>query len=182
MLSSENETNRTITPTITLNNHQKPFILKKTLDESIVIGLFSLADNLTKIGDAHCQRYGITTMQYLIMLHLAGDPNIGYAEDDKMPQIVASDLAEVLNVSRPNISNLLNALIEKNLVQQVRAKTDWRRKWLILTEEGWALLEKLQPLRHRTNNRLLSHLSKDEKVAFLDSIQTCLDLVNNRKR
>ena len=144
--------------------------------------MLNLADAVKKKGDVHCQRYGITMQQYLIMLYLAGDPNIEYIEDHRTGRpIVASELAEALNVSRPNITNVLNLLIMKNLVEQVREKTDWRKKSLMLTEDGWALLEKMQPFRHRTNRRLLTHLSEKEKTSFLESLRTCLDLLNQKE-
>lgn len=161
--------------------HTQPFKLQKTVEESIVLSLLGLADAITKKGDLHCQRYGITTLQYLTLLYLAGDPNIEYIEENRTDApIVASELAEALNVSRPNITNLLNLLIEKNLVKQVKDKSDWRKKFLILTGAGWALLEKMEPFRFRTNRRLLADLTEDEKTSFLASLRTCLDLLNQK--
>ncbi len=163
------------------NQQSNPFILQKTIEESIFMSLLGLADALNKKADVYCQTYGITMNQYLIMLYLAGDPNIEYL-DTKPPNrpIVASELAEALHVSRPNISNLLNLLIEKKLVQQHKGSDDWRKKMLVLTTEGWTLLEKMQPARCRINRRLLAHLSESDKHVFLSSLQTCSDLLLNK--
>ncbi len=163
------------------NYDLKPFILQKTVEESIVMSLLNLADTINKRGDGHCQHFGITTQQYLIMLYLAGDPNIEYIEENRNSRpIVASELAEAMNVSRPNITNVLNLLIMKNLVEQVREKADWRKKSLILTDAGWALLEKMEPFRKRTNRCLLAHLSEEDKNAFLHCVQKSLDLLTEK--
>ena len=160
------------------NPDVKSFKLHKTVEESIVMLILNLADAINKRGDIHCQRYGITIQQYLILLHLAGDPNIEYIQENETSHpIVASELAEALNVSRPNITNVLNLLIVKNLVEQVRVKGDWRKKSLMLTEEGWTLIAKMEPYRRRTNRCLLGHLSETDKSAFLHCVQKSLDLL-----
>ncbi len=156
----------------------KTFVIQKTIEESIVMSLINLADGITKRADAHCQKHGITTLQYLTLLHLAGDPNIDSVEQNRSNNpIVASELAERLNVSRPNITNLLNLLIEKNLVTQIKDRKDWRRKPLVLTEEGWDLIEKMAPYRRKTNRILLAHLDEEKKACFLEVLRTCHDLL-----
>lgn len=174
-----NEITNFVQSSATQNIQSKPFVLQKTVEESIVMSVLGLADAINKKAEVHCQRFGITMGQYLILLYLAGDPNIEYCDENATGRpIVASELAEALNVSRPNITNLINLLIEKNLVEQVKDKFDWRKKLLILTHSGWALLEKMQPLRYRINRRLLAHLSEKDKKSFLISLQMCLDLLN----
>lgn len=184
MPTTDNITNKT-TNSHLLNAVQnpdvKPFKLQKTVEESIVMSLLNLVDVINKRCDSYCQRYGVTTQQYLIMLHLAEDPNIEYIEENRTNRpIVASELAEALNVSRPNITNVLNLLIVKNLVEQVREKGDWRKKSLMLTQEGWALLEKMERYRMRTNRCLLAHLSEIDKNAFLQCVQNSLDLLTEK--
>ena len=69
--------------------------IRKSVEESIVMAMLNLTDTMLKNGDVVCQRLGITTQQWLIMLHLAGDPNIAYvAENASTRPILASELAE----------------------------------------------------------------------------------------
>lgn len=186
MPTTDNITNKTTNLHLLNAVHNldtKPFKLQKTVEESIVMSLLNLVDVINKRCDVYCQRYGITTQQYLIMLYLGGDPNIEYIEENKKSHpIVASELAEALNVSRPNITNVLNLLIVKNLVGQVRVKGDWRKKSLILTDEGWNLLEKMERFRLRTNRCLLAHLAEEDKNAFLHCLQKSLDLLTEQGR
>ena len=185
MISSQTRSNKITDNTVfsTIKNQQlKPITLQKSIEESIVMSLFSLADTLLKKGEWHCQRYGITMLQYQILLYLAGDPNIEYIEENRTDcPIVASELAEAMNVSRPNITNLLNLLIEKNLVRQIKKENDWRRKYLVLTDEGWALIEKMHPIKLRINQMLLAHLSEKEKACFLGSLRMCIDLLKHKE-
>jgi DNA-binding MarR family transcriptional regulator len=156
--------------------------IQKTVDESIVMSLLGLTDAINKKGDQQCQRFGITMNQYLIMRHLAGDPNIDYFNTHSTTEpIVASELADALNVSRANVSNLLNLLIEKKLVEKAKGKDDWRKNYLLLTTEGWALLEKMKPCCSRLNHQLLEYLSENDKKTFLQSLQTCLDSLNKNE-
>jgi DNA-binding MarR family transcriptional regulator len=155
---------------------EKPLALTKTVEESVIMTLLKVADNLIKNGDVVCQKVGITTQQWRVMLHLAGDPNIAYvAENQPDRPYLASELADAFNVSRPNITNLVNALIEKELVVQSVEDADRRRKYLRLTNKGRAILETIEPYRHKANQRLLSHLTDKERTQFLTFLESSLD-------
>ena len=155
--------------------------MKKSLEESIVMAILNISDTIVKNGDVVCQRKGITTQQWRIMLHLAYDPNIPFIEDMKSTKrpILASDLADAFNVSRPNITNLVNSLIEKQLVQQVEDAKDRRKKFLSLTPKGSDVLDAIQPIRKKANQRLLEHLNQAEKEDFLSSLMDCLGVLHS---
>jgi DNA-binding MarR family transcriptional regulator len=159
-------------------NPEPQFFIKKTVEESIVFNVVLLADTLKKKGDSLCQKLGITTQQWIIMLHLANDPNIPYLEGSTVGnKMLASELAEAINVSRPNITNLLNSLMEKGMVTQVESKDDRRKKFLSLTQKGWDIVLTIEPFRHKANKNLLIDLDDSEKVKFLQYINGCLDII-----
>ena len=146
--------------------------LQKTVEASIVMTLLNISDTIVKNGDVICQQFGITTQQWLVLLHLAADPNIAFIEDrNTVRPIFASDLAEALNVSRPNITNLVNTLYEKGLVDQITDRTDRRKKFLTLTDEGRKVLEIIEPYRHRANERLLAQLTTEQKEQMLSALR-----------
>jgi DNA-binding MarR family transcriptional regulator len=152
------------------NNSQvvEAIALQKTVEASIVMTLLNITDTIVKNGDIICQRFGITTQQWLVLLHLAADPNIAFIEENNTEQpIFASDLAEALNVSRPNITNLVTTLTEKGLMAQIMDRTDRRKKFLTLTNEGRRVLEAIEPYRHRANERLLTQMSAEQKEQML---------------
>lgn len=140
--------------------------------------ILEIADLLKKYGDMICATEGITTQQWMIMLHLAGDPNIPYFEREKhLKPLMASELAEGFNVSRPNITNLLNGLLKKNLIVQFEDEVDRRKKRLKLSKDGIQLLERLEPGRKAFNESLLRDLNKKEKDAFLKYLKSCNDKI-----
>lgn len=142
----------------------------------LILGLIALGERLKRRRDILSQNLGISTQQWLILLHLGNDPNIEYINKrDNSKPILASDLAESLNVSRPNITNLLNVLIEKGLVDQVGEKKDKRRKHLVLTQKGVDTLELLQPQREMLNSDLFINLTETEKASFLSLVDKMMD-------
>lgn len=151
-------------------------MLNKRFEEMLILGLIALGERLKRRRDILSQNLGISTQQWLILLHLGNDPNIEYINKrDNSKPILASDLAESLNVSRPNITNLLNVLIEKGLVDQVGEKKDKRRKHLVLTQKGVDTLELLQPQREMLNSDLFINLTETEKASFLSLVDKMMD-------
>lgn len=151
-------------------------MLNKRFEEMLILGLIALGERLKRRRDILSQNLGISTQQWLILLHLGNDPNIEYINKrDSSKPILASDLAESLNVSRPNVTNLLNVLIEKGLVDQVGEKKDKRRKHLVLTQKGVDTLELLQPQREMLNSDLFLNLTETEKASFLSLVDKMMD-------
>lgn len=129
---------------------------------------------LQKYGDYICQQEGITVQQWLIMLYLEGGTEIPYFDrDDHMKPMLASELADALYVSRPNITNLVNVLLQKKLIVQVEDAEDRRRKRLQLAPAGRELLERLAPGRDAFNENLLGHLNADQLMSFLGMLEDC---------
>ena len=150
--------------------------IRKGVEESIIFGILNLADTIRKNGDILCHKHNITTQQWILMLHLANDPNIPYFEGSRMKkQMVAAELADALNVSRPNITNLINSLIEKNLVRQIENKRDRRQKYLALSEDGWKILDVIEPIRRKSNRKLLADLTTENKQDYLGFLKYCIE-------
>ncbi|MEN0046232.1 MAG: MarR family transcriptional regulator [Bacteroidota bacterium] len=149
-------------------------MIEKNLDASILFSLLSLTSQIRLRGDLIYKFVGITTQQYMVMLHLASDPNIPFLENHRR-EMLASELATSLKISRPGITNILKMLIEKNLVQQIEDKKDRRQKRLRLTENGARLIKEVEPIRHEANRNLLEGFSDEEKDNFLDYIRRCSD-------
>jgi DNA-binding MarR family transcriptional regulator len=111
-------------------------MIEKSIEESIVLNIFELANQLKKIGDEVYQKVGLTTQQWLILLHLAENPNLPFFKREKHKKaLMVSELADSLNVSRANITNLINVLLEKDLIWQYEDEKDRRKKRLELTKK-----------------------------------------------
>jgi DNA-binding MarR family transcriptional regulator len=90
---------------------------------------------------------------------------------------MAKELAEAMNVSRANITNMLNVLIRKKLVTQLCDKDDKRRKRLSLTPQGIALVKRLEKLRIAYNKKMLSQFTPAEKKQFIRFVDDSLQLM-----
>lgn len=150
-------------------------MIEKRLEESIILHLIALGDALKRRRDQISQGLGITTQQWLIMLYLAKDPNLPFFENGQHDQkVLAAEISRAINVSRPNVTNLISALLDKGLAIQTEDKEDRRRKRLALSPEGFRLLETLQPFRKKLNEQLFEDLTIDEREVFLQLIDICL--------
>ncbi len=155
-------------------------MIKKNINASVIFHIIKLSETWKRNGDAITQDFGITTQQWLVMLLLAKDPNILYFKDNPHEKpLMAKELAEAMNVSRANITNLLNVLIKKKLVAQLEDKQDKRRKRLSLTDAGEIMVEKIETVRNEYNARLLSKFTKLQKTAVNEFIDICLQNMKN---
>lgn len=154
-------------------------MLKKNINASVIFHSIKLSETWKKNGDLITQQFGITTQQWFILLLLAKDPNILYFKlHPHNKPLMAKELAEAMNVSRANITNMLNVLIRKKLVVQISDKEDKRRKRLSLTPQGILLVEKLEKLRYTYNNKMLSQFTLEEKRQFIRFVDVCLHLMH----
>ena len=145
---------------------------EKTPEESIIFYFLELSNLLKTNGDRITLQYGITTQQWLLLLHLAHDPNIPYFE--RVPPqkpLMASDLAKSLNVSRPNISSLLNVLFDKQLITTNIDPNDKRKRYLTLSPKGQEIIDAINPGRKTTNQWLFEGISNEEKEILLKSMR-----------
>ncbi len=149
-------------------------MIEKSLDASLLFSIINLTSQIRLRGDLIYRFAGLTTQQYVILLHLAGDPNIPFIEErTKEEGMYASELAESLKLSRPGVTNLLKALIQKGFVSQMEDKEDRRKKRLYLTEEGVKLIQAIEPLRRKANAAFLDQFSESEKEQFMAYIRRC---------
>lgn len=149
-------------------------MIDKSLDASLLFSIINLTSQIRLRGDLIYKFAGITTQQYVILLHLARDPNIPFIENGHFDDgMYASELAASLKVSRPGVTNLLKTLIQKDLVMQVEDDKDRRKKLLKLTAASRQLMNELEPIRREANTAFLSQFSDDEKEQFLSFIERC---------
>ncbi len=155
-------------------------MIEKSIEESIVMSIFDLANQLKKIGDEVYQKVGLTTQQWLILLHLANNPNLPFFKREKHDKaLMASELADSLNVTRANITNLISVLLDKGLIKQYEDEFDRRKKRLRLTKEGIALVNRTQPSRFGVIKYLTEGFNESEKKTFLLFLEACMSKLIN---
>jgi DNA-binding MarR family transcriptional regulator len=157
-------------------------MIQRNIDASVIFHAIKLSETWKKNGEAITKRYGITVQQWFILLLLANDPNIIYLQQHPQRKpLMAKELAEALNVTRANVTNLLNVLLAKKLILQVTDAEDRRRKRLMLSAAGTRLVQRMEKVRSEFNDRLLSRFSKREKEQFILFAGACLEAMAKGK-
>ena len=148
---------------------------KETVEESLVLTIIELAAQMTKQGDLLPQELGKTTQQWLILLYIHGDPNIPFLKSQRMKEgVFAKDIAEALDVSKPNIANLVNILSQKGLITQIEDPIDRRRKRLKITDKGIEVIERMEQKRQDANQTMFASLDQNERLEMLQLLHACL--------
>ena len=162
-----------------LNHMPRATLLTRSIEDSIVLTLFDIANQLGKLGDGLSSKAGLTTQQWLMLLQIAGDPNFAVPDDGASrsgPGIMASEIARARGVSRANVSMLVAQLLRMGLVSQEQQPDDRRRKHLTLTDAGLGALTDIQSARHTANQNLFAGLTPMERRQLLRSLRAWTDV------
>jgi DNA-binding MarR family transcriptional regulator len=92
-------------------------------------------------------------------------------------QMPLSEIGEYLVVSRPNITGLIDNLVDDGLVKRIHHPEDRRMVLAQLTPQGREFMRKFVPFHFRVVNSAMAALSRSEKrqlVALLDKVRTHL--------
>jgi DNA-binding MarR family transcriptional regulator len=153
-------------------------LLTRTIEDSIVLTLVDIANELGKLGEGVSCKAGLTTQQLLMLLQIAGDPNFAVPKDGPSRNgagVMASQIARARGVSRANVSMLVAQLLRMGLVSQAEQPDDRRRKHLTVTDAGLRALADIESARHEANRNLFASLTPTERRQLLRSLRACLE-------
>jgi DNA-binding MarR family transcriptional regulator len=94
------------------------------------------------------------------------------------PAITQKQLSQTLAVSAPNITILLDRLVDKGWIERVRSETDRRMQHICLTAEGALMAERAHRLSLSCEFEMLRHLTEGERIMLLE----LLDKVARHRR
>ncbi len=147
-------------------------MIRKRPEESLLLRMILVGDRLKRRRDIISQNLGISTQQWLILLHVARDPNIPFFDSrGHVKDLMPKEIAQTLGTSRPNVTVLVNGLINKGLLAEVADTEDKRRKRLTLTPLGAQLLQDLQQKREELNSELFKDLTQEEMWQLIAAIE-----------
>lgn len=150
------------------------------VDTAILLSIFEASTKLISKNVEFVQKAGLSNQQFIIMIHLAKDPNLPYLARERHDKpMMASELAESMGVTRANITNLLTGMMAKDLIIQVEDKNDRRIKRLTLTAKGEEVIRGLQKGRLESNNQNLKGFSEEEKKQFHQYLQRITENIMN---
>lgn len=94
------------------------------------------------------------------------------------PAVTQKQLSQTLAVTAPNITILLDRLVEKGWIERVRSETDRRVQHIHLTAKGKKLAEASYRLSLSCESEMLKHLTPGERAMLLE----LLDKVARHRR
>ncbi len=152
--------------------------LQHSLEESVVLALFDLANHLQRRGEKLAVAAGLTTQQWLVLLQIADDPNFPTSARRPNEPLMASDIARIRGVSRATISAVVNALKVRGLIRERTDPDDRRRRYLEVTPAGVAAIDSIEPARRAANRRLLADLGQSDRKRLVGYLQQCLAVLS----
>ncbi len=97
----------------------------------------------------------------------------------KHPSATISEIAEILEVTQPSVSQVTSALERKGLVNFNTSKTDGRKKMVSLSEEGQRMVLRLQPLWNSIDRAMSQMLFTHEKTRNLAETLSIIEKLIN---
>jgi len=132
---------------------------------NMILTLKRTAADLETMMSGYCKPFDLSPGRLNVLMVLNGQTN----------QIMAlSEIGDYLVVTRPNITGLIDGLVEDGLVKRVNHPEDRRMVLAQLTELGKDFVRKFVPQHHRALASAMAPMSKQEKrqlVQLLDKLR-----------
>jgi len=93
----------------------------------------------------------------------------------EMPGTDQRRLADALSIVPENISQIVDELELKGLVERRASKTDRRTRQLFLTKKGAELRRRIIPETRAANDRILQPLKPDDRELFLEMLRRVIE-------
>jgi DNA-binding MarR family transcriptional regulator len=135
--------------------------------------LYQASNLMHKQGTRYIGKFGTTTQQWAVLGALARP----LVRDDGM---TVKDLIEFLDVSRQNLTAVLDRLEGRGWIKRIKDKDDGRSKRIRLTGEGKSIWARMQEPIEAFYTAALDSFSHDDQVALyrlLDRLKTTLSQV-----
>ncbi|HRH40255.1 MAG TPA: MarR family transcriptional regulator [Pyrinomonadaceae bacterium] len=133
------------------NKETKKNNLSKLDYEKLAAFRYTLRQFL-KFSEDEAQSAGLTPQQHQALLAIKGFPG--------REQITNKELAEWLQIKHHSAVGLVNRLESQNLISRQQSNTDKREVYIMLTNQGAALLERLSAAHQKELQQIASQLSR----------------------
>lgn len=120
--------------------------------------LMATGAKLGHVAEIHFSRFGLSTGRYRLLADL----------EDNEGEVLPSQLAEHLGVTRATVTGLIDTLERDGLVSRRSSSVDGRQKAVILTEQGAKKLREMAQEHFAWLEAMVSLLSIEERSVFLD--------------
>lgn len=133
---------------------------------NVILTLKRTAADLENMMSGYCKLFDLSPGRLNVLMVLNGQADHTMA---------LSEIGDYLVVTRPNITGLIDGLVEDGLVKRVNHPDDRRMVLAQLTERGKDFVKRFVPGHHRALSTALAPISKQEKrqlVQMLDRLRS----------
>ena len=118
-----------------------------------------------------CAAYGLTPPQHSTLIVI-----------DRCPGLDQAALARAIGFDRATTGQVVEGLESRGLLKRENSRTDKRRKMLVLTPQGRALMKRAASAIQRTSIRLLAPLRPSQRKTFVELLLQLTDDLNRASR
>ena len=118
-----------------------------------------------------CRDYEITPIQFAILTVLYSG--------NGLDQIT---LSNSVGIDRTSGADVIRRLYRRGLVERVPSREDRRAKLVHITDEGKALVRRMQPHMERAQERFINPLTAAEQTLFIDLVEKVVRANNEASR
>lgn len=135
---------------------------------NVILTLKRTAADLENMVSGYCKPFDLSSgrLNVLMVLNAQADQTLALSE-----------IGDYLVVSRPNITGLIDGLVQDGLVKRINNPEDRRMVLAQLTDQAKEFIRKFVPQHHRALAAALGPMSKQEKrqlVQLLDKLRAHL--------
>ena len=98
---------------------------------------------------------------------------IGFLKCNKENNITQKDICEFIKMKAPTISLTLQSMEQEGLVERIKSETDSRCTYVVLTQKGEELDEKIRGFFQTAEKTMVDALTGEE----LEMIKNCLEKI-----
>jgi DNA-binding MarR family transcriptional regulator len=118
---------------------------------------------IPRVLDTDIAAEGLNMTEYSVLMNLSEAPDRA---------LRMSDLANYVSITLSGLSRVLDRLSQLGLVERVRAESDGRGQFAVLTPDGLERLERAWPTHLASVRRhVMDHLSGIDLVAFAKAVE-----------
>jgi len=116
-------------------------------------------------------RYGVTLHQFHLLMYMKG-----------AGKLRVTDLSQMMLVSKPTASRMLNTLCEKGFARKKLDSDDRRLVYMELTSKGEQVLAEVHARQRDMVSRVFGKMRRDERQAFVRTMEMIADELTSQIR
>lgn len=124
------------------------------LDLELYTLLVKMTDQVEEVRKIFYSKFGLTPIQHRILCFIALSQH---------KRLTFSELSDLLGVTRPNVTALIDRMEAKGLIKRIMNEKDRRSMNVVLTEEAVKLFQKMGVKNNAFDASLFSCLTAEEK-------------------